>query len=177
MTQPWKEKNCESGSILREGRERSEPYCWRKCWLNLPAVGRQDSSHLYELSYNRGPGKELGNCKTTTNWRNLAKVKRRERCQSIRPTNLPESSSLEFILCSHVHYQEGPQSEWLGRDNPETNPHYHKTQDCKLRQNRSPGSLPCCSLPGHPFPIKSFALLAQVSPQTPVSECETKPTL
>ena len=46
-----------------------------------------------------------------------------EETQPICPANLPESFSLESILVEQcVGHQEGPESEWLPRDNPESNP-------------------------------------------------------
>ena len=38
------------------------------------------------------------------------------------PYVLPESFSLESIWLSSAHIRKDPESEWLARDNPETNP-------------------------------------------------------
>ena len=59
------------------------------------------------------------------------------------------------------------ESEWLAKDNPETNPITIKAETAgHMAEQFSWVPLPCCSLPRHPFPIKSLALSAQVSPQT-----------
>ena len=92
-----------------------------------------------------------------------------------RPTSLPESSSPECILAEGcTHHQEGPwvrpnmgQARWLARDSPETNPITTKPEAVShVAEHVSWGPSPCCSPPGRPFPIKSFALSARVSPRT-----------
>ena len=108
-----------------------------------------------------GPGKE----QATTNQKNLGKFQRKH--QSLCPTNFPESSSLESILTEQCLYQqEGPESEWLSRDNPENN----LTRDPKTVSHGAEQfswiPLHYCSPPTHPFPIKSLALSAHVPPQT-----------
>ena len=63
--------------------------------------------------------------------------------------------------------RKDPESEWLARDNPETNPITIKPKTAShVAEQFSCVPLPCCSLPGCPFPIKSFALSAHVSPRT-----------
>ena len=52
------------------------------------------------------------------------------------------------------------ESEWVAKDNLETNPITIKWEQFSWVP------LPCCSLPGCPFPIKSLALSAHVSPWT-----------
>ena len=60
-----------------------------------------------------------------------------------------------------------PESEWLDRDNLENNPITIKPESgSHLEELFSWVPLPCCSPPGCPFPIKSLALSARVSPQT-----------
>ena len=57
--------------------------------------------------------------------------------------------------------------EWLARDNLETNPTTKKPEVVShMAEQSSWFPLPCCSLPRHPFPIKSLALSACVSPWT-----------
>ena len=59
------------------------------------------------------------------------------------------------------------ESEWLAKDNPETNPTTIKPEStCHVSEQFSWVSLPYCSPPGCPFPIKSLALSAHVSPWT-----------
>ena len=54
------------------------------------------------------------------------------------------------------------ESEWLAKDHPETNPITIKPKTASF----SWVPLPYCSPPGCPFPIKSLALSAHVSPRT-----------
>ena len=59
------------------------------------------------------------------------------------------------------------ESEWLAKDNPETNPISIKPETMShMAKLFSWVPLPCCSPPGCPFPIKSLALSAHVSPRT-----------
>ena len=59
------------------------------------------------------------------------------------------------------------QARWLARDNPETNPITIESEtESHLAEQFSWVPLLCCSPPGCPFPIKSFALAARVSPWT-----------
>ena len=55
----------------------------------------------------------------------------------------------------------------MTRDNPETNPITIIPDTAShMAEQFSWVPLPCCSLPGCPFPIKSLALSARVSPRT-----------
>ena len=59
------------------------------------------------------------------------------------------------------------ESEWLAKDNRETNPITMKPETVSHATERfSWVPLPYCSPPGHPFPMKSLALSAYVSPGT-----------
>ena len=59
------------------------------------------------------------------------------------------------------------ESEWLAKDNPETNPITIKPETAShVTELFSWVPLPYCSPPGCPFPVKSLALSAHVSPQT-----------
>ena len=63
--------------------------------------------------------------------------------------------------------RKDPASDWLARDNPETNPITIKPETASQVAEQFPWvPLLCCSLPRHPFPIKSLALSARVSPRT-----------
>ena len=63
--------------------------------------------------------------------------------------------------------RKDPESEWLARDNPETNPITIKPKTAShMAEQYSWVLLPSCFPPGCPFPIKSLALSAHVSPQT-----------
>ena len=58
--------------------------------------------------------------------------KGKKRLQSICPTNLPESFSLESILSEWcVHHQEGPWIRVIGQKQLKKLPSYHETQDCE----------------------------------------------
>jgi len=64
--------------------------------------------------------------------------------------------------------RKNPESEWLARDNLETNPITIKPETASHIAEPSfwvPLFLPGCSLPGHPFAIKFLALSAHVSPR------------
>ena len=66
-----------------------------------------------------------------------------------------------------VHHRKDSESEWLAKDNPETNPISIKPKTAShVTELFSWVPLPYCSPPGCPFPIKSLALSAHVSPQT-----------
>ena len=63
--------------------------------------------------------------------------------------------------------RKNPESEWLARDNLETNPITIKSKTARhVAEQCSWVPFPYCSQPGHPFPIKSLALSGHVSPQT-----------
>ena len=56
---------------------------------------------------------------------------------------------------------------WLSDDNPETNPINIKPEtSSQVAEQFTWVPLPYCSPPGCPFPVKSLALSANVSPQT-----------
>ena len=62
---------------------------------------------------------------------------------------------------------KSPESEWLARGNPETNLITIKPKTASHEAEQSSWvPLPHCSPPGHPFPLKSLALSARVSPWT-----------
>ena len=85
--------------------------------------------------------------------------------------HFPESLSLASILADDAcTTRKDLESESLARDNPETNqitiqPARLKTAS-HIREQFSWVPLPYCSPPGCPFPIKSLALSAHVSPWT-----------
>ena len=84
--------------------------------------------------------------------------------------HLPESFFLASILAEQgLHHQEGLWVRWLAKDNSETNPITIKPEAVSPSQVAELFSwvpLPHCSPPGCPFPIKSLALSAHVSPWT-----------
>ena len=78
----------------------------------------------------------------------------------------PSRWNLSWLSDAHATRKD-PESEWLARDNWETNPVTIKPETAShVAERFSWVPLRCCSPPGHPFPIKSFVLSARVSPQT-----------
>ena len=103
-----------------------------------------------------GPGKDHRTNKPPPTGR----VQERSKCDTTYPTtsqNPHWHPSWLNKACTTRKYSE---SEWLAKDNPETNPITVKPKQFSWVP------LPYCSLPGCPFPIKSRALPAHVSPQT-----------
>ena len=84
------------------------------------------------------------------------------------PTTCPNPScSNPSWLSNACTTRKDPESEWLARVNPETNPITIKPKTGNhMAEQFSWVPLPSCSLPRHLFPIKSLALSACVSPQT-----------
>ena len=81
--------------------------------------------------------------------------------------HLLESFSLEYILVEQCTTRKDPESEWLARDNLETNPITIKPETASHEAELfSWIPFPYCSPPTRPFPIKSLALSARVSSQT-----------
>ena len=82
--------------------------------------------------------------------------------------HLPESFSLASIwLNKACTTRKDSESEWLAKDNPETNPITIKLETAShVAELVSWVPLPYCSPPGCPFPIISLALSAHVSPWT-----------
>ena len=59
--------------------------------LKPPALARTNSNHLHELSKTGGPGKECGVNKLSPT-RRIQERSKGERCQSVCPSDLPDSS-------------------------------------------------------------------------------------
>ena len=87
-------------------------------------------------------------------------------------TTCPTTSQILFLWhpswLSNMHAtRKDPESEWLARDNLEANPITIKPKTVShMAEQFSWVALPYCSPPGLPFPIKSLALSAHVSPLT-----------
>ena len=132
------------------------------------ALARQDK-HLHELSYNRRSFLRKAEIISYHQLEEFGKCQK-ERGDS-SPYVLPISQS-------HYHWKpswlrdawatsKDPESEWLSRDNLETNPITIKRETVSLvAEQFSWVPLRCCSPPRQPFPIKSLALSAPVFPQT-----------
>ena len=120
-----------------------------------------------------GPSKEVRNIELISHhqpeeFTNGKKKKKRERERHHVSYHLPESFSQALILADQgVHHQEGPWVRMIGRENPETNPINIKPKTAShVTEQSSWVPSPSCSSPGRPFPIKSLALSAYVSPWT-----------
>lgn len=89
-------------------------------WLKPLTLARHCSNHSCDLfSMTRDPGKAHRTNKPPPPEEFWKGQKEDATC----PTDFPESASLEFILLSNAWAtQRDPESEWLARNNPETNP-------------------------------------------------------
>ena len=106
-----------------------------------------------------GPGKEHGS--------NKSPPTRRVRERSKGDTTRLTTSQNPRWHPSWLHHQEGLWVRWLAKDNPETNPITIKPETAShVSELFFWVPLPSCSPPGCPFPIKSLALPAHVSPWT-----------
>ena len=111
-----------------------------------------------------GPAKEHGTNKPPPTRR----VQERSKGDTTRPT----------ISQNHSHWhpswlnkmcttRKDAESEWLAKDDPETNPITIKPKTAShVTEQFSWVPFPSCSLPRCPFPIKPLALSAHVSPRT-----------
>ena len=108
-----------------------------------------------------GPGKKHGTKKPPPTRR----VRERSKGDGTVSDHLPEAFSLASILAEWCHLgttRKDSESEWLAKDNPETNPTTIKPKTVShVAELFSWFPLPCC-----PFPIKSPALSAHESPWT-----------
>ena len=113
-----------------------------------------------------GSGKEHGTNKLTATGRIWETSKAERKHQSI-PTSQNPSRWNPSWLSNVGTSRKDPESEWLARDNPETNLITVKPETVSHTAEKvSWVPLPCCSLPRRPFPIKSLALSARVFPRT-----------
>ena len=70
-----------------------------------------------------------------------------------------------FLLSNECTTRKDSESQWLAKDNPETNPITINPETVgHVAEQSFCFPLPYRSLPGCPFPIKSLALSAHVSP-------------
>ena len=134
-----------------------------KHWLKL-----QDKIVATCMSYlsTGGPCKECGTNKLPPTRRIREGSKGERRHQSLCPTNLSESFSLESLLAELcAQYQKGPWVRMVSQRNPEINLITIKLETVShVAEKFSWVSFPCCSPSGYPFPIKAFALSGCVSP-------------
>ena len=110
-----------------------------------------------------GPGKEQGTNKPPPTGR----VQERSKGET---TSLTTSQNPSLWHSSWLNKacatRKDSESEWLAKDNPETTITIKPKTASHVTELFSWGSLPYRSPPGYPFPIKSLALSADVSPRT-----------
>ena len=110
-----------------------------------------------------GPGKEHGTNKPPPTGRVWETSKRDTTCPTTSQNPCWHPSWLNKVSTT----RKDSESEWLAKDNPGTNPIVIKPKNVShVADLFSWVPLPYCSPPGCPFPIKSLALLAHVSPWT-----------
>ena len=111
-----------------------------------------------------GPAKEHGTNKPPPTGR----VQERSKGDTTCPTTSQNPSLWHpSWLNKACTTRKDSESEWLAKDNLETNPITIKPETAShVTEQFSWVPLPYCSPPGCPFPIKSLALSARVSPQT-----------
>ena len=111
-----------------------------------------------------GPGKEQG----TDTSPPTKRVQERSKGDTTCPTTSQNPSLWHpSWLNKACTTRKDSESEWLAKDNPETNPSTIKLETAShVTELFSWVPLPYCSPPGYPFPVKSLALSADVSPKT-----------
>ena len=111
-----------------------------------------------------GPGKERGTNKPPP----TRTVRERSKGDTACPTTSQNPSLWHPSWLNKVcTTRKDSGSEWLAKDNLETNPITINPETAShVTEQFSWVPLPYCSPPGCPFPIKSLALSAQVSPRT-----------
>ena len=114
----------------------------------------------------KDPGREHGINKSPPTRRIWEKAKR-DACLYILPTSQnPSNWSLPWLSGAHATRKDA-ESEWLARDNPETNPITITPETANhMAEQSSWVPLLSCFPPQFPFLINSFALSACVSLQT-----------
>ena len=110
-----------------------------------------------------GPAKEHGTKKPPPTGR----VRERSKGDTTYPTTSQNPLWHPSWLNKACSTRKDSESEWLVKDHPETNPITIKPETAShVAEQFSWVPLPYCSPPGCPFPIKSLALSAHVSPWT-----------
>ena len=110
-----------------------------------------------------GPGKEQGTNKPPPTRRVQERSKGDTTCLTTSQNPLWHPSWLNKVCTT----RKNSESEWLAKDNVETNPITIKPETAShVAEYFSWIPLPYCSPPGCPFPIKSLALSAHASPRT-----------
>ena len=139
-------------------------------WLKLPTLARHHSNHLCELFYNRRSCMKHGTSKTPSTRRIWERSKGDAACPTTSQNHQWHPSWLSMACTT----RKDPESEWLARDNPETNLITIKPETVShVAEQFSWVLLPYCFLSCHPFPIKSLTSSACVSPLIFHFECLT----
>ena len=150
---------------LNRKRKQAVRKCYRKHadWNRLPWPGTVVTICM-SCFRTGGPGKEQGANKPPPTRR----VWERSKGDTTCPTTSQNPSLWHPSLLNKVcTTRKDSESEWLAKDNPETNPITIKLGTAShVTKQFSWVPLPSCSPPGCPFPIKSLALSAHVSPRT-----------
>ena len=111
-----------------------------------------------------GPGKERGTNKLPSTRRLWEKPKGDSSPYVLPTSQSPSDLNLSWLNDARATMKD-PESERLARDNLEIN---HITVKPETGSHAAEQSswvpLPCCSPPRRPFPVKSLAFLAYVSP-------------
>ena len=111
----------------------------------------------------RGPGKEHGINKPPPTGRVQERSKGDTTCPTTSQNPLWHPSWLNKTCTT----RKDSESEWLAKDNPETNPITIKLETAShVAEQFSWVLWPSCSPPRCPFPKKSLAMPARVSPRT-----------
>ena len=112
----------------------------------------------------------------TTNQNNSGKVRRREEMPCVLPTS--QNPHCWHQLWLVVHATKDPESEWLARDNLETNPITIKAETVsQIAEQFSWVPLPCCSPPRSSFSIVSCFGSTHVSSDSTFLSVWQEPTL
>ena len=132
-------------------------------WLKPSTLARHHGHHFHDCLMTGGPGKEHGTNKPPPTGR----VRERSKGDTTCPTTSQNPSLWHpSWLNKECTTRKGSESEWLAKDNPETNPITIKPETLShVAELFSWVPLPYCSPPRCPFPIKSLALSACVSPR------------
>jgi len=108
-----------------------------------------------------GPGKEHGANKPPP----TGKIQQRSKRGTCLTTSQNPCLWHPSWLNKACTTRKDSESEWLAKDNPETNAIAKKPETVSHMAEQFSWVLsPYCSPPGYPFPIRSLALLAHVSP-------------
>ena len=119
-----------------------------------------------------GPGKEYGTNKPPPTGRERERSKGETTCSTTSQNPLWHPSWLNKACTTRKDFV----SEWLAKDNLETNPITIRPETGSHVAEQFWVPLPYGSLPGHLFPLKSLALSAHVSSDNSFPSVRQEPT-